>query len=96
MTVKLTEVKKITEEFNDIPVGNNNKEAEYNAILAAFNVASRILAIRFFLFLSLAGSFVLSVIATNNQSTLSIWVIGIFALVTTMPLTLLEFRGKRG
>lgn len=99
MAVKLVEVKTIPDivqderpESRDI----DDRELQYSAILAGFNVAARILAVRFFLFLSLAGSFVLSVIATNNQSALSVWIIGVFALVTTSPLTILEIRGKRG
>lgn len=74
----------------------DSREAEYSAILAGFNVAARILAVRFFLFLSLIGSFSLSIIATNNQSILSVWIVGVFSLVTTLPLTVLEIRGKRG
>lgn len=74
----------------------DNRDAEYSAILAGFNVAARVLAARLFLFLSLIGSFVLSLIATTNQSILSVWIVGVFALVTTCPLTILELRTKRG
>ncbi len=98
MSVTLAEVRKIPEVAQEAATDTSvdTREAQYGAILAGFNVAARILAIRFFLFLSLAGSFVLSLIATNNQSTLSVWIIGVFAIVTTMPLTVLEIRGKRG
>lgn len=74
----------------------DSRDEQYSAILAGFNVAARILAIRLFLFMSLVGSFVLSVIATGNQSMLSVWVVGVFASVTTLPLTVLEIRAKRG
>lgn len=73
-----------------------DKDAEYSAMLAMFRVISRILAIRFFLFLSLVGSFALSVIATSNQSPQSAWVLVLYACVTTLPLTILEFRNKPG
>lgn len=94
--VKLMEVKAIpdiAQEEQGIP--EDNRDAEYSAILAGFNVAARIIAVRLFLFLSLVGSFVLSVIATQNQSTLSVWIIGVFAAVTTLPLTVLEIKNKR-
>lgn len=96
MSVKLAEVKKIVEVSQENEESSDSRDAEYGAILVGFSVAARILAVRFFLFLSLVGSFVLSVIATNNQSVLSVWIVGVFASVTTFPLTILEIRGKRG
>lgn len=90
-------MKKIPEVAQDAaPEPRDSRDVEYSAILAGFNVAARILAVRFFLFLSLVGSFVLSVIATSNQSILSVWIVAVFAIVTTLPLTVLEIRGKRG
>ena len=73
-------------------------EAKYSAVLAAFQVASRILAIRLFLFLSLLGAFILAMIATENGAVQSAWVLCLYSLVTTLPLTILEIsgRGKRG
>ena|ERR1700733_3710905 len=73
-----------------------NLEVEYSAILAGFKVTARILAVRFFLFLSLVGSFALSVIATENASPQSAYVLILYALVTTIPLVVLEWRGKGG
>lgn len=90
------EVRSIQESPQETTSTSDIREAEYGAILAAFDVAAKVIAIRFFLFLSLVGSFVLSIIATNNQSILSVWVVGVFAFVTTLPITILEFRGKRG
>lgn len=77
------------------PVKDERKEALYMAIQATFIVAARILAIRLFLFLSLVGSFALSIIATNNQNPQSAWVLLMYACVTTLPLTVLELMGKR-
>lgn len=71
------------------------KEAEYSTILATMQVAAKILAVRFFLFLSLVGSFVLAIIATNNNSTQSAWVLLLYASVTTLPLSVIELWGKR-
>lgn len=71
-------------------------DAEYSAIIAMFKVASRILAIRFFLFLSLVGSFILSIMADNSQTSQSAYILLIFAAVTTFPLSILELWGKRG
>ena len=97
MSVKLADVRQVPDVVDTSPEPvKDNRDAEYGAILAGFNVAARILAVRFFLFLSLVGSFVLSVIATTNQSILSVWVVGVFAAVTTLPLAVLEIRGKRG
>lgn len=72
-----------------------NTEAEYSAILAGFKVAAHILAIRFFLFLSLVGSFSLAIIATGNQSVQSAYVLVIFACVATLPLAVLEWNGRK-
>jgi uncharacterized YccA/Bax inhibitor family protein len=71
-------------------------EAEYSVVLAAFKVAARVIAIRLFLFLSLIGSFTLAIIATNNQNPQSAWVLLLYACVTTLPLSVLEFKGRKG
>lgn len=76
-------------------VNSPTREAEYSAILAAMQVAAKILAIRFFLFLSLIGSFILAILAHNSQSTISEVVMVIYACVTTLPLTLIELFHKR-
>lgn len=75
---------------------DEEKEKLFMALQATFIVAARILAIRLFLFLSLAGSFVLAIIATYNGSPQSAWVNLLYAGVTTLPLTILEYRGKHG
>lgn len=84
-----------------IPVMNEKEireriDAEYGALKAMFQVTARILATRFFLFLSLVGSFALAVIATNNQSVQSLWVLLAYAAVTTLPLAYIEIRNKSG
>lgn len=72
-------------------------EAQYSAVLAAMQVAAKIIAVRFFLFLSLAGSFSLAVMAINNQTSQSGWILLLYACVTTLPLTVIEIiGGKRG
>ncbi len=65
-------------------------------LLAMMNVVAKILAVRLFLFLSVLGSFVLALIADNNQSLQSIAVVVLFACVTTLPLTILEWRNRNG
>lgn len=70
-------------------------EAKYSAILAAMQVAALILAVRFFLFLSLVGSFVLAILAHNSQSTVSEVIMVIYACVTTLPLSVIELWSKR-
>lgn len=71
------------------------KESEYSAVLAAMQVAAKILAVRFLLSLSLIGSFVLALLAHNSQSTVSEVIMIIYACVTTLPLTLIELFHKR-
>lgn len=70
-------------------------EAQYSAVLAAMQVAAKIIAIRFFLFLSLLGSFSLAIMAMNNQTSQSAWVMLLYACVTTFPLTILEIFGRK-
>lgn len=65
-------------------------------LLAMMNVVAKILAVRLFLFLSVLGSFVLALIADNNQTLQSIAVVVLFACVTTLPLTILEWRNRNG
>jgi hypothetical protein len=69
---------------------------DLSKITAVFNVAAKILAVRLFLFLSLIGSFVLSIIATFNGSLQSIGIVLLFACVTTLPLTILEWKNNGG
>jgi hypothetical protein len=72
------------------------REAEFSIALTAINIFIKILAVRFFLFLSLVGAFVLSIIATNNQSVQSSIVLVLYAAVTVLPLTILETRNRSG
>lgn len=69
--------------------------ARYSAVLAAMQVAAKIIAIRFFLFLSLVGSFALAIIATENGQTQSSLVLFLYACVTTLPLAVLEIIGRK-
>lgn len=86
-------VKKIAEK----PKKEEPKErVKIDSILAMMNVVAKILAIRLFLFLSIIGSFILSLIADNNQSLQSVAVVVLFACVTTLPLTILEWRNRNG
>lgn len=67
-----------------------------DSVVAMMNVVYKILAIKLFLFLSIIGSFILALIADNNQSLQSILVVVLFACVTTAPLTALEWRNRNG
>lgn len=79
------------------PLKSEPKErVEVTSILAMINVVARILAIRLFLFLSIIGSFILALMADFNQSLQSIAVVVLFACVTTLPLTILEWRNHNG
>lgn len=72
------------------------ESVKLDTVLAMMNVVSKILAVRLFLFLSVLGSFVLALIADNNQTLQSIAVVVLFACVTTLPLTILEWRNRNG
>ena len=72
------------------------EKIKINSVVAMMNVVARILAVRLFLFLSIVGSFILALIADKNQSLQSVIVVVLFACVTTLPLTILEWRNKNG
>ena len=79
------------------PISEEEKESvKIASMLTMFNVVAKILAIRLFLFLSVIGSFTLALIADEKQSVQSIIVVLLFAIVTTLPLTLIELKGKSG
>lgn len=72
------------------------ERVKVDAVVAMVHVVAKILAVRLFLFLSLIGSFVLALIADSNQTLQSIAVVVLFACVTTLPLTILEWRNRNG
>lgn len=72
------------------------EQVKLNAVMAMMNVVAKILAVRLFLFLSLIGSFILALIADHSQSLQSIFVVVLFACVTTLPLTILEWKSRSG
>lgn len=78
------------------PKTESREQVKIETILAMMNVVSKILAVRLFLFLSVIGSFILALIADSNQSLQSLAVVVLFACVTTLPLTLLEWRNRNG
>lgn len=81
--------------MNPNPMPAPRPDKEYSAVLAAMQVAAKILAVRFFLFLSLVGSFVLAILAHNSQSTVSEVIMVIYACVTTLPLTVIDLIGRK-
>jgi hypothetical protein len=86
----------ISEDISKREVNLAKREAAISQALVAINIFVRILAVRFFMFLALSGAFSLSIIATNNQSTLSAAIILLYAAVTILPLTVLEWKFKTG
>lgn len=72
------------------------EEHENNAVLAVFKAIGMVLAVRLFLFLSLLGSFVLSLYAVHDKDSASLWVLIAYSFLTTGPLVLLEWKGKKG
>ena len=63
-------------------------------ILDMFQVFSRILAVRFLLFLALIGAFVLALQAMSFQTNPAIAVLVSYCVLTVGPLVWLEVRGK--
>lgn len=87
----------ILKKVSEKPKKEEPKETvRIDSILAMMNVVAKILAIRLFLFLSIIGSFVLALMADGIQSLQSIIVVVLFACVTTLPLTILEWRNRSG
>lgn len=66
----------------------------HEPILDMFTVFSRILAVRFLLFLSLIGAFVLALQAMDRGTIPSISVLIAYSLLTIAPIVFLEIRGK--
>lgn len=77
------------------PVKQDKTQAQL-AILAVLQSAALILAIRFFLLLTLIGGFVISLIATNTHETTAIIVLVIYCLLILLPVVYLETKNKRG
>ena len=59
-------------------------------VLIVFRALARILAVRILLFLSVAGSFALAVMAMGQQSWLALTLVGVFSALTIGPLAWLE------
>lgn len=72
------------------------EEEKIDPLLTAFKAISRVLAVRLFLFLSLIGAFVLSLIAIHDKDSASLYVLIAYSFLTTGPLVLLEWKGKKG
>lgn len=64
-------------------------------ILTVFRALARILAVRVLLFLSLAGTFVLALMAMSKESWMGMAMAVAFALLTIGPLAWLEVMGRR-
>lgn len=77
------------------PVKQEKTQAQL-AILAVLQSAALILAIRFFLLLTLIGGFVISLLAINTHETTAIVVLVIYCLLVLLPVVYLETKNKRG
>ena len=64
----------------------------HESILDMFTVFSRIIAVRFLLFLALIGAFVLALQAMDRQTNAAIIVLISYSLLTLGPLVALEIR----
>lgn len=97
-TVQLAEVTQLPVQHTpqvQPTVPKQDKTQAQLAILAVLQSAALILAIRFFLFLALAGGFTLSLLAMSNQTTMSVVVLVAYCLLVLLPVVYLETRNKR-
>ncbi len=96
MAVQRLKLEELPEEMvqNNISVQKPVK-AGNEVILGVFKAIATVLAIRLFLFLSLVGTFSLSLIAIYDKTSQSLWVVIAYAFLTTGPLAFLEWKGKR-
>lgn len=63
--------------------------------LEAFRVLARVLSVRALLLLALAGTFVLSLMAMQQGTPLSLALVVAFSMLTVGPLAALEWRGRQ-
>lgn len=73
-----------------------DKSEAMKALLAMLQAIALILSIRFFLFLSLVGGFVLALLAMSAQTTMSVVVLVSYCLLVLAPVVYLESKNKRG
>lgn len=64
-------------------------------MLAAFSALGYAVSARFLVFLSLAGAFALAVMAMQWHDVMALAVLGIYCVLTVLPLVGLEVRSKR-
>jgi hypothetical protein len=77
-----------------LPVAEPRILRRQEQILDMFQVFARIIAVRFLLFLSLIGAFVLALQAMEYQTIPAIAVLISYSLLTVAPLVGLELRNK--
>ncbi|HEY4355959.1 MAG TPA: hypothetical protein VGN16_09445 [Acidobacteriaceae bacterium] len=65
-------------------------------LLAAFAAMGFAMSARFLLFLSLLGAFALAVMAMLEPTNPKLIVLGMYGILTTLPLVALEVVAKRG
>ena len=63
-------------------------------VLGALRAVAMVLAVRFLLLLSLFGTFVLAVMAMTHQTVVSLALTAAFAVLTLVPLVVLEVRHR--
>lgn len=95
MAVKTISIKEIPSEKKQVELSEEQPRLSKNdIIMGIFKTLWVILTIRLFIFLSLIGSFVLSLIAIHDKDLVSISVLIAYSFLTTGPLVLLEHRGR--
>lgn len=81
-------------EAPELPVIIQREEVS-DVLLAAFSALGYAVSARALLFLALVGAFSLAVMAMLNQTTMSVTVLGLYCVLTVLPLVFLELRAKR-
>lgn len=72
------------------------REEVSEVLLAAFAAMGFAMSARFLLFLSLLGAFALAVMAMLEPTNPKLIVLGMYGILTTLPLVALEVVAKRG
>lgn len=70
------------------------KQSISDVMLAAFSALGFAVSARFLLFLAILGAFALAVMAMRSEHTISLVVLGLWSVLTVLPLVALEINSR--
>lgn len=71
------------------------RQSVSEVVLAAFSALGYAVSARFLLFLAILGAFALAVMAMLSEHTISLVVLGLWSVLTVLPLVWLEIYSRR-